>query len=170
MLTLPQTTQDNKEIFLLDDNLAVCENGLIFYYDDLGKIYDTKYQCVLPKINANTDPKSIQDSIIDLENILIDFFLINLRERTINNTKFEFVSEKHIAYKNFLIDVESFEVMAKPLEIDEIDELESKAFTLDEETRNTISALISLVYRQNIDNFVEYKKMLEYLEIEFEKI
>lgn len=170
MLTLPQTTQDNKEIFLLDDNLAVCENGLIFYYDDLGKIYDTKYQCVLPKINANTDPKSIQDSIIDLENILIDFFLINLRERTINNTKFEFVSEKYIAYKNFLIDVESFEVMAKPLEIDEIDELESKAFTLDEETRNTISALISLVYRQNIDNFVEYKKMLEDLEIEFEKI
>ena len=84
VLTLPQTTQDNKEIFLLDDNLAVCENGLIFYYDDLGKIYDTKYQCVLPKINANTDPKSIQDSIIDLENILIDFFLINLRERTIN--------------------------------------------------------------------------------------
>lgn len=57
--------------------------------------------------------------------------------------------------------------MAKPLEIDE---LESKAFTLDEETRNTISALISLVYRQNIDNFVEYKKMLEDLEIEFEKI
>lgn len=108
--------------------------------------------------NANTDPKSIQDSIIDLENILIDFFLINLRERTINNTKFEFVSEKHIAYKNFLIDVESFEVMGKPLEIDEIDELDPKAFTLDEETRNTISALISLVYRQNIDNFVEYKK------------
>lgn len=147
----------------------MCENGLIFYYDDLGKLYDTKYQCVLPKINANTDPKSIKDSIIDLENILIDFFLINLRERTINKQKFEFVSEKHIAYKNFLIDIESFEVMGKPLEVDEIDELDPKAFTLDEETRNAISALISLVYRQNIDNFVEYKEMLQALQREFEE-
>lgn len=33
MEILPQTTQENEKIYLLDENIAICENGKILYYD-----------------------------------------------------------------------------------------------------------------------------------------
>ncbi|MBT0825361.1 hypothetical protein KJQ78_08895 [Campylobacter lari] len=43
---LPQTTQDQERIFLIDENLALCESGKILYYDDLGQLQDTDYECI----------------------------------------------------------------------------------------------------------------------------
>lgn len=49
MEILPQTTQENEKIYLLDENIAICENGKILYYDILGHLNDTNYECVLNK-------------------------------------------------------------------------------------------------------------------------
>lgn len=50
MEILPQTTQENEKIYLLDENIAICENGKILYYDILGHLHDTNYECVVNNI------------------------------------------------------------------------------------------------------------------------
>ncbi|EOH3073623.1 hypothetical protein ACL07Z_000540 [Campylobacter coli] len=37
--------------WLIRDDLAVCENGRIFNYDDLGKLIKTQYECILNNIS-----------------------------------------------------------------------------------------------------------------------
>lgn len=52
MEILPQTTQENEKIYLLDENIAICENGKILYYDILGHLHDTNYECVVNNIKS----------------------------------------------------------------------------------------------------------------------
>lgn len=41
LIILPQKTQYDEKIFLFDENMAVCENGKILYYDNLGHLHGT---------------------------------------------------------------------------------------------------------------------------------
>lgn len=52
MEILPQTTQENEKIYLLDENIAICENGKILYCDILGHLHDTNYECVVNNIKS----------------------------------------------------------------------------------------------------------------------
>ncbi|HIH2250153.1 TPA: hypothetical protein ACYKL1_001996, partial [Campylobacter coli] len=48
---LPQKSQFGDKFWLIRDDLAVCENGRIFDYDDLGKLIETQYECILDNIS-----------------------------------------------------------------------------------------------------------------------
>ena len=63
MEILPQTTQENEKIYLLDENIAICENGKILYYDILGHLHDTNYECIVNNINQDTNPNIIKQKI-----------------------------------------------------------------------------------------------------------
>ena len=101
LIILPQKTQYDEKIFLFDENMAVCENGKILYYDNLGHLHGTNYECILDSITENTPAEEIKKKIINLENILIDFFIVNLIENTINNERFDLIDEDTISYKGF---------------------------------------------------------------------
>lgn len=64
-------------------------------------------------INQDTNPNIIKQKIINLESIMIDFFIIDLVHNTINNYPFTFVNNGAIEYKGFLINLDTLEV-AKP--------------------------------------------------------
>lgn len=169
MEILPQTTQENEKIYLLDENIAICENGKILYYDILGHLNDTNYECVLNNINQDTNPNIIKQKIINLESIMIDFFIINLVHNTINNYPFTFVNNGVIKYKGFLINLDTLEV-AKPQELKADNEMEAYLeakevnYNFDEETQKAIKSIILAIYREQIDNFVDYQEMVKYLD------
>lgn len=169
MEILPQTTQENEKIYLLDENIAICENGKILYYDIIGHLHDTNYECVVNNINQDTNPNIIKQKIINLESIMIDFFIIDLVHNTINNYPFTFVNNGVIEYKGFLINLDTLEV-AKPQELKADNEmevyLEAKEvnYNFDEETQKAIKSIILAIYREQIDNFVDYQEMVKYLD------
>ncbi|EKM9865310.1 hypothetical protein PWA69_001556 [Campylobacter coli] len=169
MEILPQTTQENEKIYLLDENIAICQNGKILYYDILGHLHDTNYECVVNNIIQDTNPNIIKQKIINLESIMIDFFIIDLVHNTINNYPFTFVNNGVIEYKGFLINLDTLEV-AKPQELKADNEMEAYLeakevnYNFDEETQKAIKTIILAIYREQIDNFVDYQEMVKYLD------
>lgn len=169
MEILPQTTQENEKIYLLDENIAICENGKILYYDILGHLHDTNYERVVNNIIQDTNPNIIKQKIINLESIMIDFFIIDLVHNTINNYPFTFVNNGVIEYKGFLINLDTLEV-AKPQELKADNEMEAYLeakevnYNFDEETQKAIKSIILAIYREQIDNFVDYQEMVKYLD------
>ncbi|HDZ4989625.1 TPA: hypothetical protein RTG10_001841 [Campylobacter jejuni] len=55
---LPQKSQFGDKFWLMRDDLAVCENGRIFDYDDLGKLIKTQYECILNNISKASCKKT----------------------------------------------------------------------------------------------------------------
>ncbi|MCW1851642.1 hypothetical protein OLQ90_03830 [Campylobacter jejuni] len=55
---LPQKSQFGDKFWLIRDDLAVCENGRIFDYDDLGKLIETQYECILDNISKASCKKN----------------------------------------------------------------------------------------------------------------
>ena len=154
MEILPQTTQENEKIYLLDENIAICENGKILYYDIRVHLNDTNYECVLNNINQDTNPNIIKQKIINLESIMIDFFIIDLVHNTINNYPFTFVNNGVIKYKGFLINLDILEA-AKPQELKADNEMEAYLeakevnYNFDEETQKAIKSIILAIYIEN---------------------
>ena len=120
-------------------------------------------------INQDTNPNIIKQKIINLESIMIDFFIIDLVHNTINNYPFTFVNNGVIKYKGFLINLDTLEV-AKPQELKADNEmgayLEAKEvnYNFDEETQKAIKSIILAIYREQIDNFMDYQEMVKYLD------
>ncbi|KAB0574535.1 hypothetical protein HPU229334_00470 [Helicobacter pullorum] len=170
LIILPQKTQYDEKIFLFDENMAVCENGKILYYDNLGHLHGTNYECILDSITENTPAEEIKKKIINLENILIDFFIVNLIENTINNERFDLIDEDTISYKGFLINLETLEIRGSAIELKSKDEIEAyfeankMLYSPEGEVQKSIKAIIQAVYRQNIDNFVDYEFLRNFLE------
>lgn len=63
-ILLPQKSQFSDKFWLIRDNLAVCENGRIFNYDELGKLIETQYECILDNV-SKASSKKILANIID---------------------------------------------------------------------------------------------------------
>lgn len=170
MEILPQTTQDNQTIFLLDENIAICENGKILYYDDLGHLHDTNYECVLDEITPNTPTSEIKTHIIDLENIFIGEFVINLVANTIDNEHFSFLDDNTILFREYCIDLDTLEVVQKPCELEAYDE-DSMRLELAKnppslylpDVLSACEALMFCIYRQNIENYVPYTELVRKL-------
>lgn len=120
-------------------------------------------------INQDTNPNIIKQKIINLESIMIDFFIIDLVHNTINNYPFTFVNNGVIEYKGFLINLDTLEV-AKPQELKADNEMEAYLeakevnYNFDEETQKAIKTIILAIYREQIDNFVDYQEMVKYLD------
>lgn len=120
-------------------------------------------------INQDTNPNIIKQKIINLESIMIDFFIIDLVHNTINNYPFTFVNNGAIEYKGFLINLDTLEV-AKPQELKADNEMEAYLeakevnYNFDEETQKAIKSIILAIYREQIDNFVDYQEMVKYLD------
>ncbi|OCR04375.1 hypothetical protein BA184_09200 [Helicobacter pullorum] len=120
-------------------------------------------------INQDTNPNIIKQKIINLESIMIDFFIIDLVHNTINNYPFTFVNNGVIEYKGFLINLDTLEV-AKPQELKADNEMEAYLeakevnYNFDEETQKAIKSIILAIYREQIDNFVDYQEMVKYLD------
>lgn len=120
-------------------------------------------------INQDTNPNIIKQKIINLESIMIDFFIIDLVHNTINNYPFTFVNNGVIKYKGFLINLDTLEV-AKPQELKADNEMEAYLeakevnYNFDEETQKAIKSIILAIYREQIDNFVDYQEMVKYLD------
>lgn len=160
---LPQKTQDNESIFLLDSNIAVCENGKILYYDDLGKIHDSNFECILESITQESDVELIKSHIIDLESIVIGFVVVDLVNFTINRMeKFSFINEDIISFRGFKINLETLEVAGERQELEELLE-NPPPLRIDEETQEKINAIVCAIYRKNIENFIEYDKLIQFL-------
>lgn len=100
---------------------------------------------------------------------MIDFFIIDLVHNTINNYPFTFVNNGVIKYKGFLINLDTLEV-AKPQELKADNEMEAYLeakevnYNFDEETQKAIKSIILAIYREQIDNFVDYQEMVKYLD------
>ena len=100
---------------------------------------------------------------------MIDFFIIDLVHNTINNYPFTFVNNGVIEYKGFLINLDTLEV-AKPQELKADNEMEAYLeakevnYNFDEETQKAIKSIILAIYREQIDNFVDYQEMVKYLD------
>lgn len=120
-------------------------------------------------IIQDTNPNIIKQKIINLESIMIDFFIIDLVHNTINNYPFTFVNNGVIKYKGFLINLDTLEV-AKPQELKADNEMEAYLeakevdYNFDEETQKAIKTIILAIYREQIDNFVDYQEMVKYLD------
>lgn len=154
MQLLPQKTQDGEAIFLLDDSFGICENGKILHIDALGKLYDTNFECVL-EINQNTSPALIKANIIDLENILIGFCVVDLIHNKINAENFEFLNDDVVKFREFKINLETLEIAGAIQEFD----LPFSFEPLSAETQEKIKAIVSAIYRENIDNFVDFEAL-----------
>lgn len=153
---LPQKTQDNESIFLLDSNIAVCENGKILSYDDLGHLKDTNFECILETITANTDIVEIQKNIIDLEHIVIDFTCIDLVHNTINNVEtFHFLNEDVVKFREYRINLETLEIRGEMQELEFF--LQNPPKELEAESQEKIKAIVCAVYRKNIENFIDFE-------------
>ena len=100
---------------------------------------------------------------------MIDFFSIDVVHNTINNYPFTFVNNGVIEYKGFLINLDTLEV-AKPQELKADNEMEAYLeakevnYNFDEETQKAIKSIILAIYREQIDNFVDYQEMVKYLD------
>lgn len=160
MELLPQTTQDGEKIFLLDENIAICENGKILHYDNLGVLHDTNFECILEEINQNTDIEAIKNCIIDLERILIDFCCVDLINYKINNTEsFELINEDFVKFKDFTINLETLEIFGAFQEFKDI--LPTPPTALEADLQEKIKAIVNAIYRKNIENFVDFKYLQE---------
>ena len=82
---------------------------------------------------------------------------------------FTFVNNGVIEYKGFLINLDTLEV-AKPQELKADNEMEAYLeakevnYNFDEETQKAIKSIILAIYREQIDNFVDYQEMVKYLD------
>ena len=160
MELLPQTTQDGEKIFLLDENIAICENGKILHYDNLGVLHDTNFECILDEITQSTDIEAIKNCIIDLEKILIDFCCVDLIHCKINNTEsFELINEDFVKFKDFTINLETLEIFGNIQNFKDI--LPTPPIALEAELQEKIKAIVNAIYRKNIENFVDFKYLQE---------
>lgn len=156
MQILPQISQRGEKIFLLDENIAICENGKILSYDDLGHLKDTNFECILETITANTDIVEIQKNIIDLEHIVIDFTSIDLVHNTINNVeRFYFLNEDVVKFREYRINLETLEIKGEMQELEFF--LQNPPKELEAECQEKIKAIVSAVYRKNIENFIDFE-------------
>ncbi|HEF2783293.1 TPA: hypothetical protein R8653_001864 [Campylobacter coli] len=148
----PQKSQFGDKFWLIRDNLAVCENGRIFNYDELGKLIETQYECILDNV-SKASSKKILANIIDLKNIIIDDYFINLIEHTIDGNKFEFSHDMNlIKYKGYVANLNTLEIAGLPQEMEKVgDELILPDFPkrLDENLIREFQALIKLVFRKD---------------------
>lgn len=164
MEILLQRTQDNESIFLVAENMAVCESGKILYYDDLGHLHDTNFECILEDINQNTDVELIKNNIIDLENIVVGFEVVDLVNFKINRKeRFKFLNENLVAFREYTIDLVSLEV---PGEMQDLEEYLEKPThpQIHKKTAKKIKAIVNAIYRKNIENFVDFKNLQKILE------
>ena len=160
MELLPQTTQDGDRIFLLDENIAICENGKILYHDNLGALHDTNFECILDEITQNTDIEAIKSCILDLEKIVIGFCCVDLIHCKINNIEsFELVNEDYVKFRDFTINLETLEIFGSLQEFKDI--LPTFPSTLEPELQEKIKAIVNAIYRKNIENFVDFKYLKE---------
>ncbi|HEC1790054.1 TPA: hypothetical protein R1718_001637, partial [Campylobacter lari] len=133
---LPQTTQDQEKIFLIDENLALCESGKILYYDDLGQLQDTDYECILDEINEHTSLKDIFDNIINLKDFVVNgYYLLNLIDFKIDNIDFS-IQDDIVSFRDYKINLDSLEIQGKMIELDKdlslVEELQNiSAYDLD---------------------------------------
>ncbi|HIC7082422.1 TPA: hypothetical protein ACW4FR_001316 [Campylobacter coli] len=123
-ILLPQKSQFGDKFWLIRDNLAVCENGRIFNYDELGKLIETQYERILDNV-SKASSKKILANIIDLKNIIIDDYFINLIEHTIDGNKFEFSHDMNlIKYKGYVANLNTLEIAGLAQEMEKVgDEL-----------------------------------------------
>ncbi|EAK5659144.1 hypothetical protein DIO34_09175 [Campylobacter jejuni] len=149
---LPQKSQFGDKFWLIRDDLAVCENGRIFNYDELGKLIETQYECILDNV-SKASSKKILANIIDLKNIIIDDYFINLIEHTIDGNKFEFSHDMNlIKYKGYVANLNTLEIAGLPQEMEKVgDELILPDFPkrLDENLIREFQAPIKLVFRKD---------------------
>lgn len=158
MQVLPQRTQDDGLIFLLDDNVAICENGKILYYDDLGNLHDTNFECIIEPITKESDTETIKSNIIDLKNIIVDFCSVDLVHNKINNVeKFEFVNADVVKFGKYFIDLETLEIAGEAKEFKGL--LPNLKEVLELETQEKIKAIVNAIYRKNIHNFITFESL-----------
>ncbi|EGK8009107.1 hypothetical protein IO405_001526 [Campylobacter lari] len=158
---LPQTTQDQERIFLIDENLALCESGKILYYDDLGQLQDTDYECILDEINEHTSLKDIFNNIINLKDFVVNgYYILNLIDFKIDNIDFS-IQDDIICFRDYKINLDSLEIQGKMIELD-------KDLSLSEELQNIsaydldyVKAIVCAIYRKNITGFIEKEKLLK---------
>lgn len=97
--------------------------------------------------------KKILANIIDLKNIIIDDYFINLIEHTIDGNKFEFSHDMNlIKYKGYVANLNTLEIAGLPQEMEKVgDELILPDFPkrLDENLIREFQALIKLVFRKD---------------------
>ncbi|EJN0680143.1 hypothetical protein NPG34_001792, partial [Campylobacter jejuni] len=97
--------------------------------------------------------KKILANIIDLKNIIIDGYFIDLIEHTIDGNKFEFNSDMNlIKYKGYVANLNTLEIAGLPQEMEKVgDELILPDFPkrLDENLIREFQALIKLVFRKD---------------------
>lgn len=157
MPILPQTTRNGDKIFLLDSNIAITSFGKILHYNELGKLSDTPFEYP-DEVIESTDRSVIKQNIIDLENIIIDFASIDLIHNKINNFEsFSFVNENVVQYKDYKINLLTYEIAGRPREIDEnLDE------AIPQEDREKIHAILCAIYRVHIENYVAFDDVKEF--------
>ncbi len=162
MQLLPQKTQEGEAIYLLDSNIAICESGKILYYDDLGELHDTNFECIFEPINAKSDVEILKQNIIDLEHIVIDFTSIDLVHNTINNVeRFHFLNEDVVKFREYRINLETLEIRGEMQELEFF--LQNPPKELEAESQEKIKAIVSAVYRENIENFVDFEVLKKIL-------
>ncbi|EAJ9012602.1 hypothetical protein B2D20_09310, partial [Campylobacter coli] len=121
-------------------------------YDELGKLIETQYECILDNV-SKASSKKILANIIDLKNIIIDDYFINLIEHTIDGNKFEFSHDMNlIKYKGYVANLNTLEIAGLAQEMEKVgDELILPDFPkrLDENLIREFQALIKLVFRKD---------------------
>ncbi len=151
-ILLPYKSSDNDRFWLIRDDLAVCENGIIFYYDTLGCVEESQFECILDDIEK-ASCEEILDNIIDLKNIIIDGFFIDLINYTIDGIKFEFSNDmQFLKYKGYIANLDTLEIMGQPQEVEQVGNrliLDDIPKTLDERLKKEFQALIKSIFRKD---------------------
>lgn len=153
------TDQYGADILLLSESIAVISSGenkgLVLYYDDLGHLHNTHLECLAETYSNKAE---ILSQIVDLRNIVVDGYFIDLYNETIDNEPFETSEDNSIIrYKGY-----SFNVLTNEL-TGEIQELNSD-FTMEckepsEETKNRLVALLKAIVRADISGFCTEKEL-----------
>lgn len=147
------TDQYGADILLLSENIAVISSGenkgLVLYYDDLGYLHNTYLESLAENYSNKEEALS---QIVDLRNIVVDDYFIDLYNETIDNEPFETSEDNStIKYRGY-----SFNVLTNEL-TGEVQELNSD-FTMQykepsEEIRNRLIALLKAIVRADISGF-----------------
>ncbi|GAA7239322.1 hypothetical protein HpCK35_30120 [Helicobacter pylori] len=110
---------------------------------------ETQYECILDNV-SKASCKKILANIIDLKNIIIDGYFIDLIDHMIDGNKFEFSPDMNlIKYKNYIININTLEIAGLPQEVEKIEDELIFQKKLDENILKEFQALIKLVFRKD---------------------
>ncbi len=93
---------------------------------------------------------------------MIDFTSIDLVHNTINNVeRFHFLNEDVVKFREYRINLETLEIRGEMQELEFF--LQNPPKELEAESQEKIKAIVSAVYRENIENFVDFEVLKKIL-------